>query len=317
MKIFNDIAKILNNSEKIGVVAHINPDGDAVSSALALVLLLKKIGKAAELICDDKLDPKLNILPCIELFNKRELMSYDTVVAVDSSDIDRIGNASKLLNSAKNTIAIDHHITHVKFTETTLVKQTSSTAEIIYEFLKECYKEYIDDNIAEILFTGLITDTGGFGNSSVNSDSHRVASELLNYNFDSNKIYYHYIKAHTYNTFKLKMTALSKTQFFAEKQIAFVVFSKEDYELTDTTMQNTSSLLYDVINIEDVKIAVSISEVKEKNYKISVRTKGNTNASNIALTFGGGGHPNASGFVHNGYIENVIDDILKVCVDNL
>ncbi|NCA66927.1 MAG: hypothetical protein EOM87_02565 [Clostridia bacterium] len=317
MKIFNDIYNIIENSSSIGVVAHKNPDGDTVCSALALVLALSKRGKIAELICDDVIDPKLNIIPRIELFNLRALLSYDTVIVVDSSDISRIGESSKLLPRAKHTISIDHHKTHEKFTEISYLQEASSNCENVYNFISEHYNEYIDATIAEILFAGIITDTGGFGNSSVNSDSHAIASQLLKFNFDSNKIYYHFIKANTYDTFMLKMRSLSKTMFFADRQIAVVVFSQEDFKNTNTNMQNTSGLLYDIINIEEVKIAVGISEVKDKNFKISLRTKGNADAATIAQYFGGGGHTRAAGFVRNGYVENVIDEILKVCADNL
>ncbi len=317
MKAYRTAADIINSSNSIGVISHKNPDGDTVCSALALVLVLRKLGKTAELVCDDVLDPKLDILPRIELYNQRALTTYETVIVVDSSDIERIGEAGKLLSRARNTIAFDHHITHVKYTQNCIVRDRSSTCEIIFDFIKECFSEHMDNTIAEILFAGLITDTGGFGNSSVTAATHAAAAELLDYKFDSNRIYYHFIKAHTYATFKLKMAVLSKAMFFAEKRIAIVVFSKQDFSTTNTDLTNTSGLLYDIINIDEVSIAVAVSEVSDKNYKISVRTKGAADAAAIALAFGGGGHAKASGFVRNGYIENVIDDILKVCADNL
>ncbi len=314
--IHQQIYSVLKKSKSIGVISHINPDGDTVCSALALVIVLNKMGKVAELICDDILDPKLAVVPCIELFNKQSCKEYDTVISVDSSDITRLGNAARLLNRAKTTISIDHHKTHKKFTDILYLSSKSSTSEMVFDFLVDCYADKIDDTIAEILYTGIITDSGGFGNSSVTADTHKAASELLKYDFDSDKVYYHYIKELTYNTFNLKMIALSKTLFFEKKQIAIVVFSKEDFEATNTSIHNTSGLLYDIINIDTVKVAAAISEVGDKNYKISLRSK-DIDAANIALTFGGGGHRKAAGFTHNGYIENVIDDILKVCIDNL
>lgn len=317
MKTYNSIEKIVSDASSIGVFSHKNPDGDTVASALALVLVFRKLGKKAELVCDDALDPKLAILPKIELYNSRDINTYDAAIAVDCSELERLGGAMKLFRNAKNKVAIDHHITHVRFANVTLLEERSSTAEIVFDFLKTCYPSYIDSEIAEILFAGIITDSGGFGNSSVNSATHLAAAELLNYGFDADRIYYHFIKAHTYDTFRLKMIALPKTMFFASRQIAVVFFSQKDFKETNTDIQNTSGLLYDVINIEDVVIAVSVSEVGDKNFKISVRTKGNADAARIALAFGGGGHKRAAGFIRNGHIENVIDDIVKVCADNL
>lgn len=317
MKTYDAISKLVLSAETIGVFSHRNPDGDTVASALALVLAFRKAGKKAELICDDTLDMKLAVLPSIELYNAREFDTYDTVIAVDCSELERLGGAAKIFKRAKHTIAIDHHVTHVRFAKVTLLEQRSSTAEIVFDYLKADFGAHIDSVIAELLYAGIITDTGGFGNSSVDSKTHAAAAELLKYDFDSDKVYYHFIKAHTLNTFRLKMSALPKTLFFADNQIAVVVFSKKQFDQTDTDIQNTSGLLHDVINIEGVTIAVAISEAGNKHYKVSVRTKGDANASAIALFFGGGGHKKAAGFVKNGHIENVIDDIVKVCADNL
>ncbi len=313
-KIYNEI----NVANSIAIFCHINPDGDTLASGLALYSFLKKTGKEVRIFCEDNVSQKLSFLPCSSAVNSEKYEKADLSIAIDVSDEDRIGiKTINKFKKSKRTVCIDHHKTNTNFADVTLYEPQSATAEIVYKLLKFMDESLIDDDIATCIITGIVTDSGAFNYSSTTKETHEIMAELYGYNVSVSDIIYRVIRATKLNAFKLKSRVLNNAKFYFDNVVAIVTFTKEDFEATGTTRENTEGIVSDLIAIDEVKIAIAVTEERNEVYKISFRTKDPYDSSRIASWYGGGGHKYAAGCRIDGFYYDVIDKLLKSCKDEM
>lgn len=311
-----ETAKRINRAKTISLYCHTNPDGDTLGSALALYFALAGKGKTVDVYCDTAISSKYRRLTGSEIIVFPDKRVHDLAIAVDCSDLGRLGDAMKSYLCAKSQIAIDHHKSHEKFADFSLLdSNASATAEIVYKLLKQL--KALDDKSAKLLFGAIVSDSGCFSYSNTTPETHRIACELLEYSFDAPQVIYDTYKRTTVNRFNLKNRVLSKCRFFEDSSIALIVFSSEDFKATDTDASDTEGIISEALDIDSVKVAFAVSEMGNKNYKLSIRTKDNIDASDCARVFGGGGHKNAAGCRVNGYLEDIVDKLLKIAKDRM
>lgn len=313
---YAQIIKTINKANDIAIYCHTNPDGDALSSLLALGIALKNKGKSISLYCDDIVPNKYHCLYGYEQIQFPHKGVHELAISVDCASIDRLGQCMKSFLSARTQIAIDHHKSFARFAEICLVDgDATACAQMIFKLLKQM--NAIDINVAKLLFAGIVTDSGCFAYSNVTEETHSIVCELLDYGFDGSEIIYDVFRSTELNKFNLKCRVLNKIRFFEDNQIAIIIFSKEDFKATNTDSSCTEGIIAEAIAVRDVKVAYSLSEVEEKNYKLSIRTKAPIDAADIANYMGGGGHASAAGCRINGYLEDVIEKIVKLAKDRL
>lgn len=315
----SEVIKLIKSANTVALFSHINPDCDTIGSALALRLFLRKLGKKASAFCDGELKfDMVDMFSADALNTEASLPNYDLTIAIDCAAEDRLGKYDSLFRKGRKTLCIDHHLQDRVYAANNWIDpHAGATAELIYLLIKAWDLALLDREIATLLYTSLITDTGNFGFSNTTSRTLLIASELLTFGVPNSEISYKHFREIPYDTFKLKARALAKAQFFENNSIGILTFGKEDFLATGTTSANTANLVNEIVNIAGVEIAVSITEVRPNAYKVSIRTQGKADANAIARVFGGGGHKNAAGFLLNGFYGNVLDDILKACKDSL
>jgi phosphoesterase RecJ-like protein len=322
-KLYQEIINHLEKAETIAIYMHINPDGDCVGSSLAMNRFLSKLGKTVHSFSaniPNAVPKKLQFLPFSSDINKfTALKKYDVSLGVDVGDAGRLGDTLyKQYLKGQTKIVIDHHEDYVDFADITLREDdAASTTQILYKLLAYWNKELIDEDIATSLYTGLITDSGGFSFANTSPETHQVASELLSYGLDNAEINRKVMKDVEYNVFQLRNRVLSSAQFYNDGKIGIISYNKGDFEKTNTTENDTEGTINIVLNIESVEIAISIAEIEDKKYKISFRTKHKVSAGACAKCFGGGGHFHAAGCRGYGYFEDVYNKILKVSKEML
>ncbi len=319
---YEDFIKAVDSSETIAIISHQNPDGDTCGSALALYRALNLYAKKnVYLFCDSNIKDSLKVLYGSENYNKCEVNKCDLAIACDCADMDRMGKYYDFFIKSKISVNIDHHKTNSRYGKINIIEPgISATCEVMYKIIKalDAKKPCLDDKVAKLLYSGLVTDSGGFTFSSVSSQTHLVASELIKYDFSASEVCERFLKSVPMNTFLLRARVLSKAKFFENGKIGLIVFSEEDFKSTSTTPENTEGAINFIRDIAGVEIAVSITQTeKPNNYKISVRTSDNVDATKIVGFFGGGGHKNASGCRVSGFFEDVKDRLLKACRDEL
>ena len=313
---FIRVSKEIAKANSVSVYTHVNPDCDTLSCALSLRLALISLGKQVDVYSVDPVPKTLCVLNGADSVKLPEKKVHDLSIAVDCDSLERIGNAMRSFLSSKVQIAIDHHKTHAKFADVTLLDtDVSACAEIVYRLLT--YMKLMSKDVAELLFAGIVTDSGCFQFSSVSETTHKIAGELMSYGFDGGKVIYDVFKKTSVNKFMLENRVLSKCKFFDDNQIAIITFTAKDFEETSTSMNDTLGTIVGVIDIDTVKVAYAIAEAANRSYKIMIRSKDGIDASNIAREFGGGGHNRAAGCRLNGYYEDIVDKLLKVARDRL
>ena len=314
--IIESIVDAIKKAKTIAIISHVSPDGDTVGSGLALFKAIEMYGGKPYLFCADEIKGRIKALPCVEKYNLESLEYYDLSVSVDCADVERMGNSVCEYYRGSKTINIDHHRTNRRTADMNYVDiNSASTTQIMYNVVSSLVD--INTEIAGLLYCGLVTDSGGFTFSSVTSDTMRVAGELLKYDIRASDICNHFLKKTKLNTYKLKTRVLDKAKFYDENSIGIISFRLDDFAATDTDTSCTEGIINNILNIDTVNVAVSISEVKDKDFKVSFRSGDDIDSSKIVYIFGGGGHKNAAGCRLSGFYEDVVDRILKAIRDEI
>lgn len=312
----SDIVKLLSKAQSIALFCHTNPDGDALGSMLALAHALKKTGKNADMFCDCPVPEKYKLLGGSQNISFPNKKTYDLGLSLDCSSLDRLGQCVKSFLSARKQAAVDHHASFERFAETCYVDSgASACAELVFRIVKEL--KALDKDVASLLFGGIVTDSGCFAFSSASAETHKIAAELINCGIDAADIIYNVYSSTNMPRFKLKNRVLSHARFFEDDRVGVIVFKNEDFDATNTSIDQTEGIINELIDIDSVRVAYALSEVRQNNYKLSIRSKSPINAAEIANYFGGGGHKNAAGCRVNGFEEDIIENIVKLARDRL
>ncbi len=315
-ELISEITKKINHASDIAIYCHTNPDGDAIGSMLALFFALKSKGKDVCCYCDTPIPQKYFCMAGSDVITFPEKRTHELAICVDCSELDRLGKCMKSFLSCKSQIAIDHHKTFSRFAPLCLVDTTTcSCAEVVYALIK--HMKLLDKTVAELLFCGIVTDGACFSFPNVTKRTHEIVCDLLSYEFDSSTAIYNVYKSTSIEKFNLKNRVLSKTKFFADGSIAIITFDLTDYEATNASNSDSEGIINEIIDIDTVKVAFALSQVRERNYKLSIRTKGDVDASEMASIFGGGGHKNASGCRVNGFYEDIVERLVKIATDRI
>lgn len=317
MKVNNSVINTLKNSNHVAIFVHINPDGDCLGSASALKEALITLNKTADIYCDDEVvSGNYQFLKHIANINKPQHTNYDLAVAVDCSDLNRLGKRAELFKSISKTIKIDHHKTQDNFAQINIIEHVSSCCLILYYYLKELVGE-LNDNIACSLYAGIASDTGSFLHSNTTYLEHEIAGELLKFNFDLEQLNYMLFKRRSLEQIMLLKIAYSNIKFFSDNKIAMIYLTKKDFTNTNTKRNDTAGFTDIVANIEGVQVGVTISEERKGLFSCSFRSKGTLDVSEVAEKFGGGGHERAAGCNIFGHLNTVIKKIIDACNSQL
>lgn len=320
----DQLVAAMRSAQTIAIISHISPDGDTCGSGLALYRALVLSGKKPLIFCADALKENLCVLLGAENYRNQVPDGsdrFDLAIAVDCADAGRLGAMSDLFVRAKKRANVDHHKTNERFGDINIVEGgVSATCEVIYKIIKrmERYAPCLDDGVAKLLYTGIVTDSGGFTYSSVSAQTHTIAADLIRYDIRASEICEYFLKRIRPDVFALKNRVLSRAKFYEDGKIGMIEFLREDFETTHTSDSDTDGIINEIRNVEGVEAAVSLTQMASRmQYKVSVRTTDRVDASRIAGVFGGGGHKNAAGCRLSGFYEDVKDKLLKACRDEL
>ncbi len=286
----------LRQSKNIAVIAHIQPDGDAIGSCLALADILETADKNVTLYCQDRVPANLEFLHGHSKFqDSAENGMFDLSIAVDCSDRDRMGTCFAVFQSGTNTLNIDHHVSNTLYADINLVDTVAAaTGEIIYRIGRELTGN-IDKHTAEALYTAISTDTGSFCFSNTTAQSHRIASELIDCGIDTERITTLLYKTHRVERIRLLGKALHSLELFEKNKIAIITITQEDLVATGAMESEIENMVNYAKDIVGVEIGVLLKEAEDGTVRISFRSKGRIDVSKLAGQFGGGGHQAAAG----------------------
>lgn len=313
------IVKAIESGSRFLVTSHINPDGDAIGSVLALSLAIRGMGKEAVAYNVDGVPYQFSFLPMAdELVSKLEGdTSFDAVFVMDCAELERVEEGFIEKVSAKLWINIDHHLTNSGFADISLLdRDACSTGYLVYEVIK-ALPVGITREIAENIYTTIIVDTGSFRYSNATEEAFRAAGEMVALGVSpwhvANMVYENQPRGRV----KLLNMVLDTLGVSDGGKVASVVVTREMMEKTGTGADATDGFVNYPRSIEGVEVAVLVRETGDDEYKVSYRSKGNVNVAEVAGSFGGGGHRNAAGCVLKGELSDVRRRAVAAVLDSL
>ena len=295
----SQILERISKAEIITITGHRNPDCDCICSGLALSLLIKNIfNKEAVVVNTDKMQKDLQNVLFIDnvIFevNNDTLPKKDVLIILDSGDIDRIGWISEIVNEYNEVIFIDHHkVRDIKGVTMFYDDVTAgATCEIIFDIFKD-YLEKMDSSIATILYSGICTDTGSFIFSNTTERTLLYGSKLMSRGVIKENLGNVVRKRYTRNDVSALMEIYRRMIIDSDKKIGYLCL--EDTICGINIKELGVSASDTLIQMDDVLIGFVVHEA-EDSFRVSMRSRSSKNIREVAESFGGGGHPKASGF---------------------
>lgn len=307
----DEILKQIQKAEKIVILTHESPDGDAVGSSLAMKLIVEKLEKTADVIIPEY-SRLFNFLPSAEaIMTDSEIKNYDLAISVDCATLKRMAK-KEYFENAKTTIVIDHHGSNTMYGDLNYVNPASpACCEVLAGMLKY-YEIDITKDIGTCLMTGIITDTGGFRHVGITPETFEFTADLIRLGVDVPDIYKRTLNTKTRANFELSKRVMDRMEILEDGKVTFTYMNKKDEEEVGAEPGDHEGLVEIGRDIEGVEVSIFIRQKgNEEAYKISMRSGNKVNVSDICFLFGGGGHPRAAGALIQGNVEQVKEKVMK------
>lgn len=311
--------KILEGVSTIAIGGHVRPDGDCVGSCVGLGQYIREnySDKTVDIYLKD-IPESFHFLKGTETILESvadEEKEYDLFIALDCGDTGRLDYSKPLLDHAKHTFCVDHHISNIGFADVNhIVAEASSTSELVYGLLDE---EKISKNVAEALYLGIVHDTGVFQYSCAGPETFRVAAKLLEKGIDGPKIIEDTFYAKSYAQNQVMGRALMESILFLNGVGIASFIRKNVMDFYGVVPKDLEGIVSQLRVTEGVEVAVFMYELKQNEFKVSLRSKSELDVSKIAQYFGGGGHKKAAGFTMAGTPFDVLNNLSEQIEEQL
>lgn len=308
----DNILEEIKKAETILVLAHENPDGDAIGSCLAMKSALKQLGKNADVIIREF--PRVfDFLPGREdVKTDSDIKEYDLVISLDCADFKRlVGN--EYFEKAKQTIVIDHHGSNKMYGDINFVNPVAPACCQILIGMFQYFGLDIDKELGTCILTGIITDTGGFRHSGITPETFEFTAELLQKGINVSNIYKRVLQTKTKANFELMKRVMDRMEFFEDGKVSFTYITNKDLDDVNALPGDHEGLVEIGRDVEGVEVSIFVRqrEDNENAFKISMRSNDYVNVSDVCLMFGGGGHEKAAGASILGDLDSVKQKVLN------
>lgn len=301
----------------LAITCHINPDGDALGSALALAHSARLVGVEAvvsfggEFVVPDSLVfLDLSPLVAVDAFPQEP----ECLVVFDVAAPDRLGEIGTIAQHAGTVVVIDHHISNAGFGDVTVIDPTAAASAQLATYLIEGLGWPIDQTVALCLMTGLVTDTGRFQYSATTGEVMRVAGRLLDAGVKPEIIGQHIYESVPFGYLAVSAAVLGRAVLEVQWGLVWSTVTTADLEAAGITYSQTDGLIDDLRIAREADVALLLRETPD-GWKGSMRSRGGTDVAAIAGLFGGGGHRNAAGF-HAGFDTDEIVARVRKAIDD-
>ncbi len=313
MNRLKEIEDVISRHDRFFIASHRSPEADAIGSQLGLSRALRQRGKRTILYNRDGVPGNLKFLKGADQVVRpeglgKEVEDVEVAIAVDCSDLDRLGDKGKGILRNLPTINIDHHQDNSNFGDINYVKPVAATTQIIAELIEYMGLE-IDEPIATALYAGIIADTSSFQNENVNPDLLSRAANLLKNGANARSVIVNLYEREPFSKLKLLGEVLSKANF--EDEIVWGEITPEVIEKADATQEDTEGIVGKLRTTKGARVACLFKELPDNRIKVSMRSKGGVDVSQVASNFGGGGHRVASGCMVDGELDKVENKVLE------
>ncbi|MFS4469351.1 DHH family phosphoesterase [Maribacter sp. 2210JD10-5] len=305
----NALKALLSTSKKIAIVPHKNPDGDAIGSTLALCHYLNSKNHKAVIVSPNDFPKFLKWMPGNEAIlnfekensqSKKALEEADIVFTLDFNHLGRVGQMTKTLEGLDTTfVMVDHHQQPSDYAEIMYSDvNMSSTCEMVYNLISYLGDlDSINKDMANCIYTGIMTDTGSFKFKATTSNTHRVIADLMDRGAEGTEIHHRIYDTNSPSRLHLLGCALKNMVILEEFNTAYITLSQAELDKYNYEKGDTEGFVNYGLTLEGIRFAVIFIENKEEGIlKISFRSVGDFSVNEFARNhFDGGGHTNAAG----------------------
>lgn len=304
------LSDILKGKKRVALGGHVRPDGDCVGACMGLYLYLKD--RYPDIHTDVYLEEVPEAYRMIQGTDevKTQITDgdvYDLFICLDCGDAQRLGFSRPLFEHAKETLCIDHHISNDAFADHNyIVPDASSTSELVYTVLD---KEKISLPSAEALYMGIVHDTGVFQYSCTSPETMEIAADLMRKGINGNEIIDKTYYEKTYIQNQILGRALLESMLVMDKKCIVSVIRQRSMEFFQAKPSDLEGIVSQLRQTKGVEVAIFLHELSPQKFKVSLRSKGKVDVSDIAKFYGGGGHVRAAGVTMEGSSHDVINNI--------
>ncbi len=305
----SQVVELIEAKRKFAITSHVRPDGDSLGSSLGLCWLLRALDKDVEVIMRDPVPHAYQQLPGANEVRVTPKVDddYHAVFVIECSDIDRPG----LIDLEKQFVVnIDHHSTTALFGKINWIDSTASAVgEMVYNLCKATGVR-VTKEIAECVYTALITDTGSFHYSNTTERTFKVASELMKTGLKPAKTAEAVFASYPWSRIQLMGAVLSTARRDSTGRVAFLRHSLEMQHTAEASDEDADGFVNYPLTVEEVEAVAMLKESEPGVYRTSLRSKGDVNVAKVAEKFGGGGHRNAAGCTLRGTWEEAEEKLI-------
>jgi phosphoesterase RecJ-like protein len=310
----SQVVELIENKDRFAITSHIRPDGDSLGSSLGLFWLLRALDKDVEVIMRDPAPHSYQKLPGADTVRVTPAVDrdYDGVFVIECSDIDRPG----LIDLEKQFVVnIDHHSTTELFGTVNWIDSTASAVgEMIYNLCKATGVR-VTKEIAECVYTALLTDTGSFHYSNTTERTFKIASELVRTGVRPAKSAEAIFGSYQWAKIELLSQVLATARRDESGHVAWMRQTMEMQERTSASDEDADGFVNYPLAVGEVEATALFKECSPGVYRTSLRSKGDVNVAKIAELFGGGGHRNAAGCTLRGDWDEIEQKVVPLLRD--
>jgi phosphoesterase RecJ-like protein len=304
-KTLRAIADLIRSSESFLITPHIDPDGDAIGSALAIASVLGRLNKSVKVVSEDPVPLTFDFLKGSDRVITSPTEACDVAIVVDAASLDRVGWVKDVVLKCKVVVNIDHHGSNDHFGHHNLVVTSAGACgEIVYSLLMDLVDTLTVDE-AEALYVAILSDTGCFRFPTTSAETLRTAASLLDMGVKPYHAASEIFWKRSPSALRLLSSALSTIEVTDGGAVAIMEITQEMFDQSGATPKEIEGFANYPRSIRDVLVGVFVREMEDGLFRISLRAREGYRVDGVAKVFGGGGHPTAAGFRIRGDIEDI------------
>ncbi len=302
----------LAQASRILIGTHLNPDGDALGSALGLAEFLEQRGKHVEVLCHHSAPRNLKWLPNVDRVQQEPSgEGYDLGIIVDLDSIERLGNVGPYFETLPTLTVIDHHVPHQAPGDVRIIDVTAAATALILTHLVQQMGGTLTASMSTCFYTGIVTDTGSFRFRNTSPDALSTSAILLENGADLETASQRIFQSKQLSSARLLGHALETMKLDMDERLAWSCLSFRDFEWAKATDEDTEGFVNELLSIDTVQVAAILREAKPGKIRVSIRSRAGFDVAAVAREFGGGGHKNAAGCTFETDLTDAEDQIVE------
>lgn len=298
---FEELRARIDRGKTFLITTHMNPDGDAVGSSLALQQVLEKLGKDARIVHRDPVPFSLKRLPALERWNVMDHLpegypnGWDVTFVVECPRPERTGFSGIRDGFLVN---LDHHVSNTRYGDINIVNpEVPCVGMLVWKLAIDEYGLQVFPPITDHLFVALATDTGQFCYANADRECFMMAADLVERGTKPEKISSILYEGYPASAVKLRGLILSTLELHRDGKMALIFFPERFLSEAGADSGDAEGVIDEPRKIDGVEVAILFRELPDGTIKISLRSDGEINVESVASRHGGGGHHNAAGFI--------------------